>query len=229
VSSSSDDKTSRHTPPRIPEERPGRAGGKRDANRRKKVQKICDASLELFCENGVETVTIDQVVNKAEIPKGSFYRYFSGKEEVVETIFAPIEAELKTQVEESERALSQATNAEELTRAYTQLALQMARLTLGNVDIMRLYLQENRAPDVGARRPIIRIAREMEQYAYRLTEVAREHGLLRTDLSMKVCALTSLGATERLLFAHVSGDEIGAPLEVARDLISAVVEGVRIR
>jgi len=229
VSSSPEKKNPRHTPPRVPGERPGREGGKRDANRRKKVQEICEASLELFCEKGVENVTIDQVVTKAKIPKGSFYRYFSGKEEVVETIFEPLATELRGFFEQSETALAEATTAEELTRAYMQLALQLAGLLHGSLDIMRLYLQENRAPDVGARRPIIRIARDIEQYAYRLTEVARTHGLLRTDLSLKVCALTSLGATERLLVGHLSGDDIGTPTAVATDLIRVVLEGVRVR
>ncbi len=225
--SKSNKKAKGHNPPKVPSERPGPAGGKRDANRRKKVQAICDAGLELFCDQGTNLVTIDEIVAGAQIPKGSFYRYFSGKEELVQTLFAPLATELRKTVESTERALAETDSPAALNQVYVTLATLVSKMLASNLDILRLYLQENRGPDVGARRPILQLAKEVEEIAYSLTRVARAHGLLRDDYNLQVGALTSLGAIERLLFSYVRGDAMADPAAVSVDLIRVILDGVR--
>lgn len=217
----------KHHPPKVPSERPGPEGGKRDANRRKKVQLLCDVSLKLFCKRGVETVTIDEVVAKAKVAKGSFYRYFSGKEELVETIFAPLLKELRETNEITRTVLEGLESAEDLNQAYGEFAITVAKLLESNLEILRLYLQENRAPNVGARRPIIRVANEIDEIAFSLTQVARDQGLLRSDYDLKVSALATLGAVERILLSYVRGQSLGSPANVSIDLIRVMLDGVR--
>lgn len=217
----------KHQPPNVPSERPGQEGGKRDVNRREKVQRLCDVSLKLFCERGVENVTIDEVVARAKVAKGSFYRYFSDKEELVETIFAPLIRELREAFASTKKTLEQMESAGELNLAYGEFAITVARLLDSNVDILRLYLQENRAPDVGARRPIIRVAAEIDEIVFALTQVARDQKLLRSDYDLKVSAFASLGAVERLLFSYVRGDALGSPANVSVDLIRVMLDGLR--
>jgi len=219
--------TKKHRPPNVPSERPGPEGGKRDANRREKVRLLCDVSLGLFCDGGVEAVTIDEVVAKANVAKGSFYRYFSGKEELVETLFSPLAEEMRSLSEATQDALRATTSSVELSQAYLDLATTVARLLASNLEILRLYLQENRGPAVGARRPIINLAKEIDQIAFDLTEVARSQGLLRSDYDLKVGSLTSLGAAERLLFSYVRGDNLGSPAMVSAELIQVILNGVR--
>lgn len=220
-------RSKKHQPPNVPSERPGPKGGKRDANRREKVQRLCEVSLALFCERGVENVTIDEVVANAKIAKGSFYRYFSGKEELVETLFAPLLGELRETFRITKEALESLESSGELNRAYGELAMTVARLLTTNIDVLRLYLQENRAPDVGARKPIIRVAREIDEFVIALTQVARDQGLLRSDSDLKVSALATLGAVERLAFSYVRGDELGSPAQVSVDLIRVMLDGIR--
>lgn len=216
-----------HKPPNLPSERPGPEGGKRDANRRKKVQIICEAGLALFCERGANAVTVDEIVAKAQIPKGSFYRYFSSKEELVETLFDPLATELRSIVDSTKRVLTATDSPAALNRVYVELAALLSRLLASNIELLRLYLQENRGPDVGARRPILRLAREVDDIALSLSHVAREHGLLRGDYDLKVGALTSLGAVERLLYSYVRGDSMAEPSAVSADLIRVILDGVR--
>ena len=42
--------------------------------------RIVDAAWELFYEQGYEQTTIDEIVERSETSKGSFYHYFSGKD-----------------------------------------------------------------------------------------------------------------------------------------------------
>ncbi len=45
-----------------------------------------DAGLEIFVEKGFEKATIDDIVAKASCGKGTFYRYFSNKEDLFEAL-----------------------------------------------------------------------------------------------------------------------------------------------
>lgn len=53
----------------------------------KKQEKILNAAMEEFASNSFEKATIDNIVKKAGIPKGSFYQYFSNKEDVYKFLF----------------------------------------------------------------------------------------------------------------------------------------------
>lgn len=53
-------------------------------NKRKKV--VIDHALQLFVENGVMKTSIQQIIQRAGISKGTFYNYFSSKTECVEAI-----------------------------------------------------------------------------------------------------------------------------------------------
>ena len=73
-------------PRNAPQARPGPAGGTRDANRKARTQAIAKAALELFLDRGVEAVSVDDVVRRARIAKGSFYTYFRDQSELVEAL-----------------------------------------------------------------------------------------------------------------------------------------------
>ncbi len=214
-------------PPKLPAERPGPEGGKRDANRRAKVAAICRASLELFCERGVETVTIDEVARAAGVAKGSFYRYFSDKEELVETIFTSLRVELHESFSEASARIEEASSAAETNAAYMHLAGLLAPLVAANRGALRLYLQENRSPEVAARRPILQLADDIEEMAMSLTKVARQRGLLRSDYDLRVGVLASMGAVERILLSYVKDEGLGDAKAVAQTLVGVLLVGVR--
>ena len=67
----------------VPKERPGKPGGRRDQNRRERVKALSDAAISLFLERGTESSTIDDITKAAGVSKGSFYRYFESKHELV--------------------------------------------------------------------------------------------------------------------------------------------------
>jgi AcrR family transcriptional regulator len=57
---------------------PGLRGRKKEKTR----LAIQDAALELFADQGFEATTVDQIVDQAEVSKGTFFRYFGTKGEV---------------------------------------------------------------------------------------------------------------------------------------------------
>jgi len=225
---SSSDKGAMPEPRHIPSERPGPTGGKRDANRRAKTEALCRAGLELFLERGIEAVTIDELAKGAGVAKGSFYRYFKDKKDLVDALFEPMAQELVRAFDNADVALRKASQAN-LAGAYLALAQDLSRILSERRDFVRLYLQENRAPGVGAREPIARLSKHITLSAYRLTEIAHEANLL-TTVNPRVTALSVVGATERLLYAYLTGEDVGEnEASIAMALISMVLEGMRPR
>jgi AcrR family transcriptional regulator len=47
---------------------------------------INDAALDLFIEKGFEATTVDEIAERAEVSKATFFRYFATKAEVIFTI-----------------------------------------------------------------------------------------------------------------------------------------------
>jgi len=60
-------------------ERVGRA--QRRASRTR--ERLIRAALALFCEKGVDATTIEEITERADVGKGTFYRHFSDKYELV--------------------------------------------------------------------------------------------------------------------------------------------------
>lgn len=213
-------------PERLPPERPGQPGGKRDRNRRARTEALASAGLRLFLERGVDAVTIDDIAKEAGTAKGNFYRYFTDKGDLVEGVLAPLATRVREAMERCEEELERAVDDASLFRAYQALALTLIPVTVEHPDVVRLYLQESRAPSAGARAPIRALADEIRERAIALTEFAVDHQLLRIPDS-RVSALAVIGAIEQLAFTVLSGQLELPPDQIAGTLISLVLSGIR--
>ena len=49
-------------------------------------RRLLNAALELFSENGVDATTIGEITERADLGKGTFYRHFSGRDDVMATL-----------------------------------------------------------------------------------------------------------------------------------------------
>jgi len=216
-------------PPRVPAERPGPAGGKRDRNRRERTRVFLDAGLALFLERGIEDVTIDAIAKRAGAAKGSFYRYFKDKREMVEALVAPMRARLQAAFAECRASLdASGGDPMQVFAAYLGLGAEVEAAVRETPDLARLYLQESRGPADGARAPVTEIAQLIASTAIELTEFAQAHGLLR-KVTPTVSALAVVGAGERLLQAYLSGEFEDSGSSGAGELIGIFMQGLSIR
>ena len=53
-------------------------------------QRILDVSAQKFVEHGFENVSVEDIIEAAEIARSSFYRFFSNREEVLTSIIRPV-------------------------------------------------------------------------------------------------------------------------------------------
>lgn len=171
-------------------------------------------------------MTIDDVTRSAGVAKGTFYRYFDDKTQLVEALVQPLAMAVRGAMSRASEALDRARSEAELGQAYLSLASEIAEQLLPHARVVRLYLQESRAPAVGARAPIRKLADEFTEYALELTRVAHRRALLR-DLPPAVTATAVVGAAETLFFRFLEGSDLGTPEAASSALVSMVLDGLR--
>ena len=55
-------------------------------NARNTRSRIVSAAWELFYENGYDSTTVDDIVDRSETSKGSFYHYFASKDALLSSL-----------------------------------------------------------------------------------------------------------------------------------------------
>ncbi|MGD8316612.1 MAG: helix-turn-helix domain-containing protein [Myxococcales bacterium] len=209
-----------------PVERPGAVGGKRDLNRRRRVQDLIEAGLALFLARGIEAVTIDEVAREAGMAKGNFYRYFRDKPDLVEAVVEPVAQFTRSALDECQRRLQQANDRQEAIAAYADLGHRLRGALEKHPDALCLYLQECRAPATPARQAISDLAEELDGRALALSQIAVDRKFVMVS-NPRISALAVLGAVEALALAAVRNRVEMDPVETSKRLIAVVLEGLR--
>lgn len=209
-----------------PMERPGALGGKRDLNRRKRVQDLAAAGLDLFLNNGIEGVTIDEVAREAGMAKGNFYRYFRDKADLVEAVIEPVASAARAAIRECDNKLRTASGRDDTVDAYRHLGTKLVGTLAMYPEATCVYLQERRAPATPSKQAISDLAKELDDRAIALSKVAVERDLL-TIKDPRVSALAVSGAVESLALAALRKQFPMDPLETANALIGLVLDGIR--
>lgn len=68
--------------------------GKLQEKKQQKRQALLDAAYDLFLEQGLQKTSIDSIVNRAKVAKGTFYLYFPDKEAVLQALMWRISAKI---------------------------------------------------------------------------------------------------------------------------------------
>lgn len=74
---------------------------KRKRDPHAKRGKIFDAALQVFAERGFHNATMDEIAQASEVAKGTLYRYFSSKEDLLEQLLRSTSRELVVRFSEA--------------------------------------------------------------------------------------------------------------------------------
>jgi AcrR family transcriptional regulator len=213
---------------RLPALRPGKPGGARDENRKQRSDTLKKAALGLFLERGIEGCSIDDIAQAAGVAKGSFYRYYDDKTALVAALVAPVAEQIQSALARTEERLGEATDRASAYSAYQELALALVPIAIFQFDVVRLYLQEARAPQQGARAPIAALVDIIDHGAVRLSEVAVKHDIVRVK-DPRITAFATVGAIEQLAISVLRGRLDATPVEIVSTLIRMIYDGIGTR
>lgn len=67
----------------LPSTAPRTPPGRRERNKQKVRESVYTSALALFAEQGYDKTTIDEIAERADVARGTFFNYFSRKEDLI--------------------------------------------------------------------------------------------------------------------------------------------------
>jgi TetR/AcrR family transcriptional regulator, cholesterol catabolism regulator len=111
--------------------------GRRERKKLEVLGRIRDAALELFKEKGYEATTVEEIAERADVAKGTFFNYFPRKDALLEALAEDVVEELFEELGPPESW--QGTARDQLLRLFLRIGDLMAR----DPEISRFMVIEN--------------------------------------------------------------------------------------
>jgi AcrR family transcriptional regulator len=107
-------------------------------------EKIFDAAVDLFAEKGYDGVSIRDIGRAVGVTEGAVYKHFSGKEEILESIFAYVEDKIYPPTPEASiDALVESLSFREILESMPGAMMADPRLTkITRIMIIEMYHNE---------------------------------------------------------------------------------------
>lgn len=187
-----------------------------------KKDKIFEAAVNEFSQNHYGKITIDKIVQKAEIPKGSFYQYFENKDDLYVFLFNQIGNKKKHTLEKAKK------NIEKLDfKSYIMLLIEEGG-RFENEDIKLIKLKDkfmNECPQE-IRKEIL--CNEFPKSYSLLIEVIKlyiEKGELRTNLDIESVAYIITQCMANLGFYNIK--ECRNIKGLGERVLDAIIKGIK--
>lgn len=137
---------------------------------------LFESAITLFNEKGYNTVTIEDITQRAGTAKGSFYTYFRTKSDIIIEEFRSIDDYYKR----FSRTLSKYPNALEKILAFNKAQMRYVRDQVGNEMIKILY--SNNLIEPSTEKILIDTSRYLHELVRELIQEGQDEGIFRTDI-----------------------------------------------
>ena len=195
-----------------------------------KQERILDEALSEFADKGYARASLNALVSRLGISKGSIFQYFSDKSGLFSQVFDFAVGRVKSHL----RQVREATRGQDVFRRLELSLLAGLEMTEANPRLFKLYLKivfEGEVPFRGRLLQSIRLF--SRDYILDLLREGRQAGQLRPGLDLDLAAFLVDAVLERFLVArsveHMD-PELGifaAPPERARARAAELVEVLR--
>lgn len=190
-----------------------------------KQQRILEAALHEFSEKAFPRVTVDNIVKGADIPKGSFYQYFSDKHDLYKHLFCSITEEKKDSLK------SFLTKREEMSfasfiRSFYLFGAQYDLRDPKTLDLQDKFMRNCRKE---LRDEILELMTEESNSLFReVIGFYQNKGELKPDLDIGMTAeimttLTIFLSKRLMASAETSMNEVGKAVD---DMLNIVLTGI---
>ena len=144
-------------------------------------QRILDSGMKMFLENGYERTNLRDLCAAAGVTTGSFYRHFTGKEDLFSYFVRPAVEEIRRLFADSEPACREAVESREIRRLWRIVdADRLLDYIYRNFDALKLLLK---CSDGTRYSDFLNDVVNMEaDISLRALRLAKERGLIAAEL-----------------------------------------------
>ena len=203
---------------------PTRLRQKKDSERKKRTrQALLDAAEQVFSEQGYHSTLISDVVGKAGVGQGTFYRNFTSKREVLETLFDGFVRDLLAQFE------GMTINLPENTQEYRDASVNAISRVAADIERHRglalLFFREGPSIDREFEQTLDGVYDRFAQLAQFYLDHAIERGFAR-QCNARLVSQALVGVGLRMLNQRLSDRLSELPLEaVIEEIVDFAFKG----
>jgi AcrR family transcriptional regulator len=179
-------------------------------------KRLFDAAMELIGERGFTDASVDEIVERAGVAKGTVYYHFAGKAELVEALIADRLAPLTDRFREAA-----AENADDPRGAIEALVRAELEFLLEHKSFSKLLLTEMWREDRVWRETLVTLRTELMTVIRDVIVQGVESGVFRDDVDPEFGASALFGMTATVALDWLAF-EPDKPLEVVHEQITKV-------
>lgn len=177
----------------------------------KRRQALLDAASRVFVRQGYHRTLISDIVAEAGVGQGTFYRHFTDKRQILETLFDTLLQKVAEQFSEMESRPPETLT--EFKQASVEAYRRMAIVLDKNRDLAGLLLREGRTIDPEFQRRIDDIFQGFHALAQGFLDHAVRHGFarqFRTDIVAHAIVGLVIGMAEAWWSGRVRDADLDA-------------------
>jgi AcrR family transcriptional regulator len=185
-------------------------------------RQILDAAKAVFAESGYHGASINAIIERAEIARGTFYLYFESKAAVFDSILDQAMADLRARIHRIEVDDPSAPAPQVQLRA--QLVATVEYI-VGDRDLATLLLKAGHTPDADAAQRLGQFFADIRALIVRALESGIEIGLVR-KCHEDLVAAALLGSVRGVIELLVDAETPPPVDDVVGELIALSLRGV---
>lgn len=185
-----------------------------------KYQRILDAAIKVFAEQGFFQSTVSQIAKAAGVADGTIYLYFKNKDDILVQFY-----EYKTRqiFERFRDAVSQSTTAEEKLRCLIHVHLQEFQKDRNMAIVYQAETHQNRRLGHEQLKEISKMYRDIIS---EVVELGQEEGTIRKDLYLGLVKRFITGAVDEVINSWIHTDGQYDLVTMADPLVDLFMQGI---
>jgi len=185
-----------------------------------KYQRILDAAIKVFAEQGFFQSTVSQIAKAAGVADGTIYLYFKNKDDILVQFY-----EYKTRqiFERFRDAVSQSPTAEEKLRCLIHVHLQEFQNDRHMAIVYQAETHQNRRLGHEQLKEISKMYRDIIS---EVVELGQEEGTIRKDLYLGLVKRFITGAVDEVINSWIHTDGQYDLVTMADPLVDLFMQGI---
>ncbi len=189
-------------------------------SKEERSRQLLQAALECFGTKGYHQTQVSDIIEKAEVARGTFYLYFESKREIFKALMEELFEKVTSQI--------QSLPHDAVEKIPSQLLGNISRVTgllFGEPLLTRLLVNEAVGLDEEQDAQLRNFYNQILDYIHRGLKQGQDMGFVREG-NVQVMALCLLGSLKEIFYQSLLGTEKTKKEEVVQELFRTVAGAV---